>query len=209
MKKPHPRGRIRTGAAVKIPKGRYVVKRHGKYRDFPRQKGRYLFLFALRGFFAVAGRVNRAPLRFGLCLCRVDLSGLAPSVAAGNTFNGHNCCFYGFSAQKYGIKSGNFARWAKKMRFFAKIKEKLLEIQKIVVPLQWVKETTQPPGRVSGTKITTVMNAKVIARDILNTYMEKEGEFIREQFEGLNDEQAKVMAMAIAAVMVKNNISRI
>ena len=95
------------------------------------------------------------------------------------------------------------------MRFFAKIKEKLLEIQKIVVPLQWVKETTQPPGRVSGTKITTVMNAKVIARDILNTYMEKEGEFIREQFEGLNDEQAKVMAMAIAAVMVKNNISRI
>ena len=95
------------------------------------------------------------------------------------------------------------------MRFFAKIKEKLLEIRKIVVPLQWVKETTQPPGRVSGTKITTVMNAKVIARDILNTYMEKEGEFIRKQFEGLNDEQAKVMAMAIAAVMVKNNISRI
>ena len=85
-----------------------------------------------------------------------------------------------------------------------------MEIRKIVVPLQWVKETTQPTGRVSGgTKITTVMNAKVIARDILNAYMEKEGEFIRKQFEGLNDDQAKVMAMAIAAVMVKNNISRI
>ena len=142
------------GAAVKIPKGRYVVKRHGKDRDFPGQSGRSLFLFALRGFLAVAGRVNRAPLRFGLFLCRVDLSGLAPSVAAGNTFKGHNCCFYGFSAQKYGIKSGNFARKAKKTRFFAKIKEKLLEIRKIVVPLQWVKETTQPTGRVSGTKNT-------------------------------------------------------
>lgn len=53
------------------------------------------------------------------------------------------------------------------------------------------------------------MNAKVIARDILNAYMEKEGEFIRKQFEGLNDEQAKVMAMTMAAIMVKNNISRI
>ena len=72
-----------------------------------------------------------------------------------------------------------------------------------------VKETTQPPGRVSGTKQTTVMKAKVIARDILNAYMEKEGEFIRKQFDGLNDEQAKVMAMAMAAIMVKNNISRI
>ena len=97
----------------------------------------------------------------------------------------------------------------KKMRFFAKIKEKLLEIRKKAVPLYRVKELTQPTGRVSGTKQTTVMNAKVIARDILNAYMEKEGEFIRKQFEGLNDEQAKVMAMTMAAIMVKNNISRI
>lgn len=97
----------------------------------------------------------------------------------------------------------------KKMRFFAKIKEKLLEIRKKAVPLYRVKELIQPTGRVSGTKITTVMNAKVIARDILNAYMEKEGEFIRKQFEGLNDEQAKVMAMTMAAIMVKNNISRI
>lgn len=125
----------RTGAAVKIPKGRYVVKRHGKDRDFPRQTGRSLFLFALRGFLAVAGRVNRAPLRFGLCFGRVDLSGLAPTPTTLRFLYGHNCCFYWFSAQKYGIKSGNFARWAKKMRFFAKIKEKLLEIRKKVVTL--------------------------------------------------------------------------
>ena len=52
-------------------------------------------------------------------------------------------------------------------------------------------------------------SVKEIANGIVNAYMEKEGEFIRKQFEGLNDEQAKVMAMAIAAVMVKNNISRI
>ena len=53
------------------------------------------------------------------------------------------------------------------------------------------------------------MNAKVIARNIVNAYMEKEGDFIRKNFEGLNDEQAKVMAMAMAALMLKNEISRI
>lgn len=197
------------GAAVKIPKGRYVVKRHGKYREFPRNTGNSLFLFALRGFFPVSGRINGASLSFGLFFCRVDFPGLAPTVAAGYFLNGHNCCFYGVSMQKYGGIGEILHPPTKKMRFFAKIKEKLLEIRKLVVPLHRVKELTQPTGRVSGTKITTVMNAKVIARDILNAYMEKEGEFIRKQFDGLNDEQAKVMAMAMAAIMVKNNISRI
>lgn len=79
------------GAAVKIPKGRYVeVKRHGKDRDFPGQSGRSLFLFALRGLFPVAGRVNGPALSFGLFLCRVNFPGLAPTVAAGDFLNGHN-----------------------------------------------------------------------------------------------------------------------
>ena len=52
-------------------------------------------------------------------------------------------------------------------------------------------------------------SVKEIASGIVNAYMEKEGEFIRKNFEGLNDEQAKVMAMAMAAIMVKNNIGRI
>ena len=81
--------------------------------------------------------------------------------------------------------------------------------RKIIVPLYpgWGNNPTDRAG--SRNKKTTVMNAKVIARDILNAYMEKEGAFIRKQFDGLNDEQAKVMAMAMAAIMVKNNISRI
>lgn len=52
-------------------------------------------------------------------------------------------------------------------------------------------------------------SVKEIASGIVNAYMEKEGDYIRKQFEGLNDEQAKVMAMAMAALMLKNNISRI
>jgi hypothetical protein len=131
-----------------------VVKRHGKDRDFPGQSGRSLFLFALRGFLAVAGRVNRASLSFGLFFCRVDFPGLAPTVAAGHTFNGHNCCFYGVSEQKYGEFGEILHPPTKKMRFFAKIKEKLLEIRKLVVPLHRVKELTKPTGRVSGTKNT-------------------------------------------------------
>ena len=132
MKKPHPCGRIRTGAAVKIPKGRYVVKRHGKDRDFPRQKGRSLFLFALRGFLAVAGRVNRAPLRFGLCLCRVDLSGLAPSVAAGNTFNGHNCCFLWVFSTKIRHQIGEFCTMGKKNATFCeKLKKNFWKYEKL------------------------------------------------------------------------------
>ena len=123
------------GAAVKIPKGRYVVKRHGKYREFPRNMGNSLFLFALRGFLAVAGRVNCASLSFGLFFCRVDFPGLAPTVAAGNFVYGHNCCFYWVSEQKYGEFGEILLPPTKKMRFFAKIKEKHLEIRKIVVPL--------------------------------------------------------------------------
>ncbi len=129
------------GAAVKIPKGRYVVKRHGKYREFPRNTGNSLFLFALRGFLSVAGRVNRPALCFGLCFCRVNLSGLAPTPTTLRFLYGHNCCFYGVSEQKYGEFGEILHPPTKKMRFFAKIKEKLLEIRKIVVPLQWVKET--------------------------------------------------------------------
>ena len=53
------------------------------------------------------------------------------------------------------------------------------------------------------------MNAKEIAKGIVNAYMENEGAFIRKQFEGLNDDQAKVMAMAMAALMLKNEMSRI
>jgi len=52
-------------------------------------------------------------------------------------------------------------------------------------------------------------SVKEIANGIVNAYMEKEGDFIRKHFEGLNDEQAKVMAMAMAALMLKNEISRI
>lgn len=78
------------GAAVKIPKGRYVVKRHGKDRDFPGQSGRSLFLFALRGLFPVAGRVNGPALSFGLFLCRVNFPGLAPTVATLRFLYGHN-----------------------------------------------------------------------------------------------------------------------
>ena len=115
----------------------------------------------------------------------------------------------GFQCKNTGESAKYCTNEQKKCDFLRKLKKKLLEIRKLVVPLHRVKELTQPTGRVSGTKQTTVMNAKVIARDILNAYMEKEGEFIRKQFDGLNDEQAKVMAMAIAAVMVKNNISRI
>ena len=51
--------------------------------------------------------------------------------------------------------------------------------------------------------------AKEIAQGIVNAYMQNEGEFIRRQFDGLNDEQAKVMAMAMAVLMLKNNLSRI
>lgn len=53
------------------------------------------------------------------------------------------------------------------------------------------------------------MNAKIIARNILDAYMAKDGDFIRAHFEGLNDEQAKVMAMVFAAIMVKNEMPRI
>lgn len=39
------------GAAVKIPKGRYVeVKRHGKDRDFPGQSGGPYFFLLCAGF---------------------------------------------------------------------------------------------------------------------------------------------------------------
>ena len=55
----------------------------------------------------------------------------------------------------------------------------------------------------------TMKTAKEIAQGIVNAYMQNEGEFIRKQFEGLNDEQAKVMAMTMAALMLKNNLSRI
>ena len=52
-------------------------------------------------------------------------------------------------------------------------------------------------------------SVKEIASGIVNAYMEKEADFIRKNFEGLIDEQAKVMAMAMAAIMLKNNIGRI
>ena len=39
--------------------------------------------------------------------------------------------------------------------------------------------------------------------------MKNEGEFIRKQFVGLNDEQAKQMAMVMAAIMLKNEIANI
>lgn len=54
--------------------------------------------------------------------------------------------------QKYGGIGEILHPPTKKMRFFAKIMENLLVIQKIVVPLCRVKELTQPPGRVSGKK---------------------------------------------------------
>jgi len=53
------------------------------------------------------------------------------------------------------------------------------------------------------------MNAKEIARNIVNAYMAKDGEFIRSNFAGLNDEQAKEMAMVMAAVILKNEIANI
>ena len=53
------------------------------------------------------------------------------------------------------------------------------------------------------------MDAKIIARNIVNAYMANEGDFIRKNFEGLNDEQAKQMAMVMAVVMLKNEIRNI
>ena len=47
------------------------------------------------------------------------------------------------------------------MRFFAKIKEKLLEIRKIVVPLYRVQDRTPRPGPVPGKK-TTVMKTRAL-----------------------------------------------
>ena len=112
--------------------------------------------------------------------------------------------------QIYPVRGVFFRENQKKCNFFRKIKEKLLEIRKIVVPLYWVKELTRPTERVFGTKKQTVMKSvKEIASGIVNAYMEKEGDFIRKHFEGLNDDQAKVMAMAMAALMLKNEISRI
>lgn len=50
---------------------------------------------------------------------------------------------------------------------------------------------------------------KKIANEILNAYMQSEGDYIRSKFEGLNDEQAMQMAMVMAAIMLKNNINNI
>lgn len=52
-------------------------------------------------------------------------------------------------------------------------------------------------------------NVMEIARGIVDAYMKNEGDFIRRNFEGLNDEQAKVMAMVMAGIMLKNNLNRI
>ena len=67
-----------------------MVKRQGKDRDFSWFVEKSLFLFVLGGFFTVAGRVCGAALAFGLFFSWIDFAGLAPLVAAGHTFNGHN-----------------------------------------------------------------------------------------------------------------------
>ena len=56
--------------------GRYVVKRHGKDREF-RRNTPILYFFLLC-----------AALAFGLFFGWIDFAGLAPLVAAQHTFNG-------------------------------------------------------------------------------------------------------------------------
>lgn len=108
------------GAAVKIPKGRYVVKRHGKDREFPRNTGNSLFLFALRGLFPVAGRVNGPALSFGLFLCRVNFPGLAPTITAGNFLYRHNELFNGLSYANIPGSGRNLAPGTPKNAIFVK-----------------------------------------------------------------------------------------
>ena len=54
--------------------------------------------------------------------------------------------------QIYPVRGALLRENQKKCNFFRKIKEKLLEIRKIVVPLYRVKELTRPTERVFGTK---------------------------------------------------------
>lgn len=48
-----PRPNVNPGVAVKYRVGRYVVKRHGKDREFPGYSGGSLFLFDYCGLFPV------------------------------------------------------------------------------------------------------------------------------------------------------------
>lgn len=52
-------------------------------------------------------------------------------------------------------------------------------------------------------------DAKEIAENIVNAYKRNNGDFISKMFLGLTDEQAKVMAMTMAAIMLKNEITNI
>lgn len=52
-------------------------------------------------------------------------------------------------------------------------------------------------------------DAKEIAENIVNAYKRNNGDFISKMFLGLTDEQAQVMAMTMAAIMLKNEITNI